>query len=54
MSKANERAVNRRNNVRFNPKATIAILSQGDPPDELDDDQKKELVTKYIEVKLIC
>ena len=50
MSKANERAVNRRNNVRFNPKATINILSQGEPPDELDDDQKRELVQKYIEV----
>ena len=50
VSKANERSVNRRNNVRFNPKATIDILSQGDPPDELDDDQKRELVQKYIEV----
>ena len=53
MSKANERAVNRRNNVRFNPKATINILSQGEPPDELDDDQKRELVQKYIEVSHI-
>merc|ERR1719336_1640168 len=51
VSKANERSVNRRNNVRFNPKATIDILSQGDPPDELDDDQKRELVQKYIEFK---
>ena len=52
VSKANERAVNRRNNVRFKPKATIAILSQGDPPDELDDDEKRELVQKYIEVNI--
>ena len=50
VSKANERSVNRRNNVRFNPKATIDILSQGNPPEELDDDQKRELVQKYIEV----
>ena len=50
VSKANERSVNRRNNVRFNPKATIDILSQGNPPDELDDDQKRELVQKFIEV----
>ena len=53
VSKANERSVNRRNNVRFNPKATIDILSQGDPPDELDDDQKRELVQKYIEVSFL-
>ena len=50
VSKANERAVNRRNNVRFNPKATIDILSQGEPPEELDDDQRRELVQKYMEV----
>jgi cohesin loading factor subunit SCC2 len=51
VSKANERAVNRRNNVRFNPKATIDILSQGEPPEELDDDQRRELVQKYMEFK---
>ena len=50
VSKANERAVNRRNNVRFKPKATIDILSQGQPPEELDDEQRRELVQKYIEV----
>ena len=53
VSKANERAVNRRNNVRFNPKATIDILSQGEPPEELDDDQRRELVQKYMEVSQI-
>ena len=50
VSKANERAVNRRNNVRFNPKATIDILSQGEPSEDLDDDQRRELVQKYMEV----
>ena len=54
VSKANERSVNRRNNVRFNPKATVEILSQGEQPSEdLDDDQKRELVQKYIEVSKI-
>ena len=48
VSKANERAVNRRNNVRFNPKATIDILNEGEPPEDLDDDQRRELVQKYI------
>jgi len=51
VSKANERAVNRRNNVRFNPKNTIDILSQGEPPDDLDEGQRRELVQKYIEFK---
>ena len=53
VSKANERAVNRRNNVRFNPKATIDILSQGEPPEDLDEEQRRELVQKYIEVQLV-
>ena len=51
VSKANERAVNRRNNVRFNPKATIDILNQGQPPDYLDEEEKRELVQKYMEVR---
>ena len=54
VSKANERAVNRRNNVRFNPKATIDILSQGEPSEDLDDDQRRELVQKYMEVSHKC
>ena len=45
--------MNRRNNVRFNPKATIDILSQGEPPEDLDEEQRRELVQKYIEVQLI-
>lgn len=53
VSKANERAVNRRNNVRFNPKATVDILNQGEPPHPLDDDQKREMVQKFIEVRTL-
>ena len=45
--------MNRRNNVRFNPKATIDILSQGEPPEDLDEEQRRELVQKYIEVQLV-
>ncbi len=51
-SKANERQVNRRNNVKFEPKATIEILSHGDPPDVLSEEQKKDLVHKYLEVMI--
>ena len=52
VSKANERAVNRRNNVRFNPKAAIDILNQGAAPNELDDSQKRELIDKYLQVRV--
>ena len=50
LSKANERQCNRKPNVTFKPKATVAILEQGDPPAELTDKQKEDLVTKYLEV----
>ena len=55
-NKANERAVNRRNNVRFNPKATIEILvhqekERTEGVGELNDNQKLDLVEKYLEVR---
>ena len=49
-NKANDRQVNRRNNVKFEPKATVDILKLGDPPEILTAEQKKNLVTKYLEV----
>ncbi len=52
-NKANERQVNRRANVRFNPKATLEIISRGEPKDDLDEEERKELVQKYLEVKYI-
>ncbi len=42
--------MNRRNHVRFSPKATIEILEKGDPPAVLSDEEKQELVKKYLEV----
>ena len=50
-SKGNERQINRRPNVRFNPKATLEIIARGPPKDELDEGERKELVTKYLEFK---
>jgi hypothetical protein len=42
--------VNRRGNVRFNPKATLEILNRGEPKEDLNEEEKKELVQKYLEV----
>ena len=49
-SKAFDRQVNRRPAVRFYPKATIEIIKKGTPPEMLSDEDKKELVNKYLEV----
>jgi len=49
-SKAFDRQVTRRPNVRFNPKATVEILEQGPPPETLSREQKAELVRTYLEV----
>ena len=49
-SKAFDRQVTRRSNVKFNPKQTIEILKLGEPSSELDDEQKLDLVKKYMDV----
>lgn len=50
-SKAFDRQVTRRANVRFNPKATIEILRQGSQASVPDIEGRKELVRKYLEFK---
>ena len=40
----------RRANVKFNPKQAIEILRLGEPSSTLDDEQKLDLVKKYMEV----
>lgn len=49
-SKAFDRQVTRRANVRFNPSATIEILKRGSLPEVLDDEQKREMVQKMLQV----
>ena len=49
-SKAFDRQVTRRANVKFNPKQAIEILRLGEPSSTLDDEQKLDLVKKYMEV----
>ena len=50
-TKGNERQINRRPNVRFNPKATLEIIARGPPKDELGEEERRELVTKYLQFK---
>ena len=52
-SKAFDRAVTRRTNVKFDPKQTIEILKLGEPSSELNDEQKLDLVKKYMDVSII-
>lgn len=49
-AKVYEKAVNRRSNAIFNPKATLAKLKQGDPPAILDQAQRKALIDQYLDV----
>merc|ERR1711935_996056 len=51
MGKAFDRAVTRRTNVKFDPSQTIAILKLGQPDSELNDEQKLDLVKKYMDFK---
>ena len=53
-SKAFDRAVTRRTNVKFDPRQTIEILKLGQPDSELNDEQKLDLVKKYMDVSIIC
>ncbi|KAJ1519897.1 hypothetical protein ONE63_004137 [Megalurothrips usitatus] len=50
-AKVYEKAVNRRSNSLFNPKATLAKLKEGNPPDIPDQAQKKALVVQYLDFK---
>ena len=43
----------RRTNVTFDPKQTIEILKLGPPDSELNDEQKLDLVKKYMDVSII-
>ena len=52
-SKAFDRAVTRRTNVKFDPSQTIAILKLGQPDSELNDEQKLDLVKKYMDVSIL-
>ncbi|XP_075218552.1 nipped-B cohesin loading factor [Lycorma delicatula] len=50
-AKIYEKAVNRKSNSRFNPKATLQKIQQGSPPNVLDENARKALVSEYLEFK---
>ena len=50
-AKVYEKAVSRRSNSIFNPKATLARLKEGSLPQVLDQAQRKALINQYLEFK---
>ncbi|XP_034948394.1 nipped-B-like protein A [Chelonus insularis] len=50
-AKVYEKALTRKSNVHFNPKATIAKLREGDSNQELDENGRKKLVAEYLDFK---
>lgn len=51
-AKINEKALTRKSNAIFNPKATLNRLKQGSPPSVLDEAGRKDLVTQYLDVSI--
>lgn len=49
-AKVYEKAASRRSNAVFNPKGTINKLKQGDPPEYLDEEGRKDLIRQYLDV----
>ncbi|XP_076681942.1 nipped-B cohesin loading factor isoform X1 [Andrena cerasifolii] len=50
-AKVYEKAVNRKNNLMFKPKATLQRLKEGERSAELDADGRKKLVKEYLDFK---
>lgn len=51
-AKVYEKSVNRKSNSKFNPKATLQKLKQGSPPNVLDEEARRSLVSEYLEVRI--
>lgn len=49
-AKVYEKTATRRSNAIFNPKGTINKLKQGDPPEYLDEEGRKDLIRQYLDV----
>ncbi|XP_046684148.1 LOW QUALITY PROTEIN: nipped-B-like protein [Homalodisca vitripennis] len=50
-AKVYEKAVNRKSNSKFNPKATLQKIKQGTPSATLDENAKRALLSEYLEFK---
>lgn len=53
VAKVYEKTATRRSNTHFNPKATLTRLKQGEPPDGLDGDGRKDLISQYLDVRIL-
>ena len=49
-AKVYDKPLNRRPTARFVPKQVIQVINSGEPPDELDDKAKKQLILAYLDV----
>ncbi|XP_018566704.1 nipped-B-like protein isoform X2 [Anoplophora glabripennis] len=50
-AKVYEKAVTRRSNTLFNPKATLQKLKEGAPPEYLDEEGRRDLIRQYLDFK---
>lgn len=49
--KVYEKAISRRSNALFNPKTTLQKLKEGNPPDYLDENGRRDLIRQYLDFK---
>lgn len=52
-AKVYEKAVTRRSNTLFNPKATLQKLKEGAPPEYLDEEGRRDLIRQYLDVCIV-
>ncbi|KAJ8923545.1 hypothetical protein NQ315_010123 [Exocentrus adspersus] len=50
-AKVYEKAITRRSNALFNPKATLQKLKEGAPPEYLDEEGRRDLIRQYLDFK---
>ncbi|KAG5893186.1 hypothetical protein JTB14_016463 [Gonioctena quinquepunctata] len=50
-AKVYEKAIQRRSNALFNPKATLQKLKEGNPPEYLDVEGRRDIIRKYVDFK---
>nr|XP_023029223.1 nipped-B-like protein [Leptinotarsa decemlineata] len=50
-AKVYEKAIQRRSNALFNPKATVQKLKEGNPPEYLDEEGRRDIIRQYVDFK---
>lgn len=51
-AKVYEKSTSRRTNTLFNPKGTLQKLKEGNPPEYLDEEGKRNLIRQYLDVSI--